>query len=98
MVEDFIARGSVKELEIEIFNNFHFKKVNFSFFADKKDILIKNIFGDLQDIEITEGDIKMNFEKGIKLTSNFNSKFNFNEKLIKIYAKLLNKYEFKTLV
>ena len=94
LLEDFIARGSVKELEAEIFNNFHFKKVNFSFFADKKDILIKNIFGDLQDIEITDGDIKMNLEKGIKLTSNFNSKFNFNEKLIKIYAKLLNKYEF----
>jgi len=94
LLEDFIAKGSVKEFEAEIFNNFHFKKVNFSFFADKKDILIKNIFGDLQDIEITDGDIKMNIEKGIKLTSNFNSKFNFNEKLIKIYANLLNKYKF----
>ena len=44
MVSKYVKIKFVRWLEAEIFNNFHFKKVNFSFFADKKDILIKNIF------------------------------------------------------
>ena len=39
------------------------------------DILIKNIFGYLEDIKISEGDIKLNLENGVEISSNFNSKF-----------------------
>ena len=75
-----IARGSVKNLKIEILNDLDFKKGNFNFFADKNDILIKNIFGELENVKISEGDIKLNLENGININSNFNSNIKSKEK------------------
>jgi len=40
------------------------------------------IFGNIEDISIFDGDVKLNLENGIKLKSNFNSKLNLNEKNI----------------
>ncbi len=92
--KDFIAKGSVKDSKVELFNGLNFSRANFSFFADKSDVLIKNIFGDLEDVKISDGDIKLNFEDGIKLTSNFNSKINLDELLLNKYSKFLNKNRF----
>ena len=61
----------------------NFFKYKFNFFADKNDILIKNIFGNIDNIKISDGDIKLNLDNGIKLNSNFNSKINLNEKIFK---------------
>ena len=92
-LKNFIAKGSVKGLKAELMNNLNFEKVNFSFFADRSDILIKNIVGDLGGIEISEGDIKINLQDGLKLNSNFNSKFNFNKKFYKKHSSLFDKFE-----
>ena len=92
--KDFIARGTVKGLKAELYKNFSLTKTSLDFFADKNDILIKNIFGDLDDIKISNGDIKFNLENGIKLNSNFNSKFDFDEKNLEKYTKFLSEYEF----
>ena len=43
---------------------------------------MKKIFGNIEDISIFDGDVKLNLENGIKLKSNFNSKLNLNEKII----------------
>jgi len=91
--KDFIAKGSVKDLKVELFKDFNFEKANLGFFADKNDILIKNIIGDFENIKILEGDIKLNFENGIKLYSNFNSKLNFNQKFYNKYSNFFDKYE-----
>ena len=93
LVKDFIAKGSVRNLNVELINNLNLKNTSLSFFADKNDILIKKIFGNIEDISIFDGDVKLNLENGIKLKSNFNSKLNLNEKNIFKYSKLLNKYE-----
>ena len=92
-LKNYIARGSVKNMKIELFENLIFQKVKLGFFADKNDILIKNIFGDLEGIKISEGDIKLNLENGVKLNSNFKSKFDFDEKFYDKYSQLLKKYE-----
>ena len=92
--ENFIARGTLKDFKVELFSGLNFTKANMNFFADKNDILIKNIFGNLEDIKISDGDIKFDLENGIKLDSNFNSNINFDEKLFKKYSKFLNKYSF----
>ena len=92
LIEDFIAKGTVKKLKVELLNNINLKETNLSFFADKSDILIKNIFGLLEDIKISEGDMRLNLENGIKLNSNFNSKINLSEQVIKKYSKFLNDY------
>ena len=93
-IKDFIARGNIKGLKAQLFSNLMLTKVSLNFFADKNDILIKNVFGNIEDIKISDGDIKLNLENGIKLNSNFNSKLNFDEKLVKKYTKFFSKYEF----
>ena len=92
LIEDFIAKGTVRKLKAELLSNMNLKETNLSFFADRSDILIKNIFGFLEDIKISEGDMRLNLENGIKLNSNFNSKINLNEQVIKKYSKFLNDY------
>ena len=92
-IKDFIAKGSVKNLKAELLSNMNFKDINLSFFADKNDILIKNIFGFLDEIKISDGDIKLNLENGIKLKSNFNSKLDFNEQVTEKYTNLFKKFD-----
>ena len=70
-LQNFIAKGKIKNLEAEIFSNLYLSKTNLSFFADKNDILFKNIFGELEGIKISDGDIKLNLENGLKVKSNF---------------------------
>ncbi len=93
-LKDFIARGTTKELKADLFNDFYIENFNFGFFADRNDILIKNIFGDLENIRISDGDIKLNLENGINLNTNFNSKLNFDKKLLNKYSKFFNQNEF----
>ena len=93
-MKDFIAKGTVKNLKIELLSNINLKKMNLSFFADKNDILVKNIFGFLEEIKISDGDIKLNLENGINVNSNFNSEINFNEQVTKKYTKFLKQYTF----
>ena len=50
----------------------------------------------LDDIEINNGDIKLNLENGLKLNSNFNSNINLKKKKLKNlknYLKNLNLQE-----
>ena len=93
-LENFIAKGQVKDLEAELFSNLNLTKINLQFFADKNDILVKNIFGLLGDIKISDGDIKLNLDNGIKLNSNFNTIFSFDENLTKKYVKFFKKFNF----
>ena len=94
VLKNFIAKGKINNLNVELLSDLNFTKVNLDFFADKNDVLIKNIFGDLGDINISNGDVKLNLDDGIKLNSNFNSKFNLDDKLLDNYSKFLNKFEF----
>ena len=81
-LKNFIAKGKIRNLEAEIFSDLHLSKTNLSFFADKNDILLKNIFGELDDIKISDGDIKLNLEDGLKLKSNFISKLSLKENFL----------------
>ena len=91
-LKNFIAKGTVKNLKAEILNNIYISKVNLSFFADKNDILIQNFFGNIEGIKVSDGDIKLNLDNGIKLNSNFVTKINLDEQLSNKYLKFLKKY------
>ena len=78
-LDNFIAKGSVSNFKLEIKNNLQFANSSFDFFADKSDILLKNIFGDIGPIKISEGDVKAIFSKEISIVSNFKSKINYNK-------------------
>tara|TARA_E500000178_G_scaffold345461_1_gene395379 strand:- start:3589 stop:5760 length:2172 start_codon:yes stop_codon:yes gene_type:complete len=90
--KNFIARGNVKDLKAELINGLFLTNTNFSFFADKNDVLVKNIFGDLEDIKIEDGDIKLNFDNGVKIDSNFNSKLDLNKNNYNKYSNFLKKF------
>ena len=92
--ENFIAKGQINSLKMELFKDLSFTKVNLNFFADKNDILIQSIYGNLEDIKISDGDIKLNFENGIKFNSNFKSKINLDKKLLKKYTSIFKENNF----
>ena len=94
LFKDFIAKGTIKDLQAEFLGSLNLTNTNLSFFADKNDVLLKNIFGNLEDIKINDGDIKLNLENGIKLNSNFNSKISLNKSLLNKYKKFFKKNNF----
>ena len=83
-LKNFIAKGKVIDLKSEISNNLFFEKAKFEFFADNSDILIKNIFGELDGISIKDGDLKIILSPEISIKSNFVSSIKFKNILKKI--------------
>ena len=81
LLDNFIARGSVTNLKAEIVNDLKVEQTNFSFFADKSDVLVKNIYSKVGPVQIREGDLKLKFSKEILLESNFKANLKYNSKL-----------------
>ena len=90
--KNYIFKGQVKNLEADLLDDLMISKTSFNFFADKEDVLIKNITSNIDDIKINNGDIKLNLENGVKLNSNFMSeidlKNNKKEKYNDIFKNL----------
>ena len=78
LLDNFIARGSISDLEIRNFKNLSLKETSFTFFADKTDILLKNVKSKSNFFEIIEGDVKIDISAGIFLKTNFNTKIKYN--------------------
>ena len=71
LLENFIAKGSVSELKVDIIENLNFNNGSFSFFLDKTDVLIKNLSGKTEMLDITNGDIQIKLLPEVSLESNF---------------------------
>ena len=93
LLDDFIAKGSVVNLSSENFKNIGLEKTNFTFFADKTDILIKNFFTEIGPLKIKEGDIKINLSQSIDVESNFKSNLSYDVNSDN-YKKTLEKINF----
>ena len=93
-INNFIAKGKFKNFKAELFNGFELSETNLTFIADKNDILIKKIEGKIDNIKISDGDIKLNFENGAKVSSNFDTNLNLNENFFIKQSKFLNKLGF----
>ena len=91
-LENYIIKGKVEDLKADLFKDIMLSNTNLSFFADKEDILIKNIFGKIDNIEINNGDIKLNLVNGIKLNSNFISNINLDSEKIKKFNEVLESF------
>ncbi|MDC0545031.1 hypothetical protein OAO00_00860 [Pelagibacteraceae bacterium] len=83
LLDNFIARGSVKNLKTEVVNNIDLEKTSFSFFADKTDVLIKNISSEAGPINLEKGDLKLKLSPEIAIESNFKTTIKYNKKLKK---------------
>ena len=91
-VENFIIKGDIKNFEANIYNSLYLSEARFNFFADNEDILIKNIFGNIQNIKISDGDVKLNLKNGINLNTVFNTKLDLNETTLNQYNDIFEKY------
>ena len=77
--ENFIARGDIKGLTLNTINKINLENLNFNFFADKSDVLLKEITGNILGTEIKDGDLRVNLSNIISVESNFLSKINFKK-------------------
>ena len=93
LFENFIAKGSVSNLRTKKINNIDFNKINFSFFADKEDILINNFSGESSHIKIQEGDLKLKLSPTILIESNFKANIKYNNKF-KDYKNLIGNFKY----
>ena len=79
ILDNFIAKGSVSNLKAQIYKDLILEKTKFNFFADKTDILIKNVSSKTDLLEINEGDIKISLASEIQITSNFETKLKYSK-------------------
>ncbi len=93
-IENFIATGRVIDLEARLREKFQLTETNFNFFADKTDILIKNIFGKIDLINISDGDLRIDLSEAISINSNFLSDLKFKGEFYKKYNKLFPNLKF----
>ena len=100
LIDDFIARGSIEDLKVKIYEGINLEKTSFNFIADKSDILLKNIKGQSQNLNIYEGDLKINLSQDLTFETNFktNIKYDIRDKdkidttKISKFLKDLNKF------
>ena len=90
---NFIARGTVSNLKTELISNIDLNKINFSFFADKTDVLIKDISGETGPIKIKEGDLKLKLSSDISIEANFISNIKYNNKITN-YKNLIKNLQY----
>jgi hypothetical protein len=90
---NFIARGSVLNLKTEVINEINLQNTNFSFFADKTDVLIKNISSEAGPVKIIEGDLKLKLSPELSLISNFKSNIKYNLNF-KRFESLFRNFEY----
>ena len=93
LLDNFIARGSVTNLKAKVVNNLDLEKTSFSFFADKTDVLIKDISSEAGPINLDKGDLKLKLSPEITLESNFKTTIKYNKKLKK-YTNLIKDLDF----
>ena len=78
-IASYKVNGSVKKINIKIFDSSIIKDVNFNFISDKNLTLINSISANYQDILISNGSINLKKNKQIEIEGKFNSQYNLNE-------------------
>ncbi len=93
-IYNFIAKGDILEAALKIKDDLLINKINLNYFADNQDILIKNVFGEIDKIKILEGDLRVKLSNEIQLQSNFTTDLKLNQQLAKKYYSIFKKNEF----
>jgi hypothetical protein len=87
-ITEYKVNGSVKKINVKIFNNLLVQDVNLNFISDKNLTLINSISANYDGVRISNGTIDLKRNKQIEIEGKFNSKFNFNEeKANKLFSK-----------
>ena len=91
-LDNFISRGEVKEMEAKLDKNTSLKKTSFTFFADKSDILIKNISSQMANSLIKNGNLKIRKEDTVKIESDFVTEIKIDKRNINQYLPYLKNF------
>ena len=75
---------------MDIIENLNFNNGSFSFFLDKTDVLIKNLSGKTEMLDITNGDIQIKLLPEVSLESNFTTDIRYLIDTKKIEIHQLN--------
>ncbi len=92
-ITNFIAKGEIKKAKTIINRDLMMEDINFEFFADRSDILIKNIFSKSNGVTISEGNLQIQKDNLIKIKSDFftNTEINnVNSKNFSFFLKRFN--------
>ena len=90
-IENFITRGSIEDAKINFEKEIFFEGTNFTFFADKTDILITSFLSKFGPLNIKDGDAKIQISPEISIETNFLSNIKISNNFNKEY-KILNKF------
>ena len=91
VIENFITRGSIEDAKINFEKEIFFEGTNFTFFADKTDILITSFLSKFGPLNIKDGDAKIQISPEISIETNFLSNIKISNNFNKEY-KILNKF------
>jgi len=93
-IDDFIAKGEVKEMDAIITNDLSLKDTRFNFFADSSDVLIKNIKSKTDAFLIKNGNLQIKKNKEISLKSDFTTDIKINKDNIANYLPFSKNFKF----
>ena len=79
-IDNFIAKGEVKEMNGFINNDLSLKNTSFNFFADTSDILIKNVKSKMDGLLIKNGNLQIKKNRQISIQSDFTTEIRIDKK------------------
>ena len=91
-ITNFIAKGEIKKAKTIINRDLMMEDINFEFFADRSDILIKNIFSKSNGVTISEGNLQIQKDNLIKIKSDFFTNTEINNVNSKNFSFFLKKF------
>ncbi len=90
-ISNFITRGQVRDVNSNMTEDLTIKEINFNFFADKSDVLVKNIKAQMNGLIIKEGNLQIIKDKEINLKSDIVTEIKLNndnsEKYLSFFGK-----------
>tara|TARA_B100001564_G_scaffold305248_1_gene274162 strand:- start:1215 stop:3407 length:2193 start_codon:yes stop_codon:yes gene_type:complete len=93
-IDNFIAKGEVKDMSAIISDNLSLTNTSFNFFGDTSDILIKDVKSKMDGLVIKDGNFQIRTDKEINIESDFTTVIDINEKNITNYLPILEKIKF----
>ena len=90
-INNYITKGEVRDMNTNITKDLIIKKINFNFFADQSDILVKNIKAQMNGIVIKEGNFQIQKNKEINLKSDFKTEIKLNNENSAMYLSFFKK-------
>jgi hypothetical protein len=82
-ISNYKVNGSLKNVNIKIFNGLSIQDVSLNFISDKKLTLVNSLKAKYQGVSISNGSISLKKDKQINIEGKFNSQFDLTENEIK---------------